>query len=636
MRLIIDIGGDDVYRLGEPSKQAKIEQSVSCIVDLSGDDVYTGGARSLACGIGGIGICFDVEGNDTYRTGDFTQGSALFGVGILHDGKGNDSYLAGQNSQAAAAFGIGMLVDLEGQDIYQCHTQGQAFGATRGIGLLYDGSGNDQYLASSPYVDVLRYEAHYLTFTQGAALGYRPIASGGIAILADKSGNDLYATDIYGQGTAYWFGLGAILDHSGEDRYQAYQYAQGSGVHLATGIVHDLDGDDVYVSHGVSQGCGHDIALGALIDEHGNDSYMVESLSLGGGNANAVSLFVDRTGNDAYIAINTKNTLGYSDFRRYQSMIGVFIDGGGTDTYGERDRNDITSLKSTYGAFVDTEMVKDSTPSRPEPTYEDMPLAGSIDSLFIQASAAPLKYQNNVTPARDKIVEMGVEALPDLEVYFGTKMPRERIALEYIIPKLREQDSVIVDEVLQRGLLGDDLTARTLCATVAGKSKATTMIPTLITLTRDSSWKTRRLASLALGRIGDANAVPALRELLDDPHPWVRGRAAYAVAMCAGPESLDYLKKILHDDHQVARYTALEGLRRGKKRDFADVRKVINEHSDPHTLLSSMLLISTVDTTDANVNAVKQYASTVKGAQRTAFERALPLQSTYWREALKP
>ena len=632
--LIIDMGGDDVYRLGDHSKGGYQNMPIRCIVDLSGNDTYVGGQYSLAAAVCGVGIVIDRDGDDTYRSGDFTQGAAVFGVGILHDLAGNDAYFGGQNTQGAGVFGLGLLIDDDGHDTYRCHAQGQGFGATRGFGMLLDRSGNDQYLAASPYVDVLRYEAHYVTFTQGAALGYRPLASGGIAILADHSGNDVYVTDIYGQGTAYWFGLGAVIDRSGEDRYQAYQYAQGSGVHLATGLLHDQGGDDVYVSHGVSQGCGHDVALGALVDEHGNDSYVTESLSLGGGNANAVSILVDRTGNDSYIAQNEKNTFGYSDLRRYSGMIGIFVDGGGTDRYGETTRNDTITVKSTYGAFVDNARVTDATPSRPEPTYEEMDLSDNVDSLFIQASAAPLKYQNNVKPARDKLVDMGAAVVQHLSQYFGTKMPRERLALEYVLPKIREADTPTVDAYLAAGLQNDDITVNALCATVAGTAKARSMIPYLDSLAQDTSWKKRRIAALAMGRIGDSTAIPALLELIYDKHPMVRARAGYALGLIGGQPALSQLAFPLKDIEQIVRFTTVEGLRRGVKRSFSEVQRELDRHESPSTYASAVRLIACVDTTAQNAEGFREYYSASDDFERTFLDRTLPSLPAFWREAL--
>ncbi|MBK6292783.1 MAG: HEAT repeat domain-containing protein [Ignavibacteria bacterium] len=638
--VIIDVGGNDVYRLDDTTKTDALYMPVRCIVDLDGNDMYAGKDFSFASGVGGVGILIDRRGNDVYSAGDFSLGCGLMGAGILHDMQGDDAYLSGSNTQGAGILGIGLLFDDSGHDTYRCHAQAQGFGGTRGAGMISDLSGNDRYIAASPYVDVLRYDSHQVTFTQGAALGSRPIASGGIGVLLDVSGNDLYTSDIYGQGTGYWFGLGALIDRAGDDRYESYQYAQGAGVHFATGILRDNNGDDVYVSHGVSQGCGHDIALGALIDEGGNDAYVCESLSLGAGNANAVSLFIDERGNDAYIATNESNTMGYSDFRRSYGMIGVFLDAGGTDHYGERLRNNTVTTRSTYGVFADRESSSTDTNSAAnaiigqEPMSASISLTQSVDSLFIQASAAPLRFQPNVEPARKLLGEMGEAALAGLEPHFGTQMPRERLTLESVLPKLyaSHRDSTL--RVLLRGLASDDGAVVNLCATVAGKVKSVECIQPLIIATLDSSWKRRRLAAFTLGEIGDTSARSALVLLLKDPHPYVVQRAAYTLGRMG--VGFDTLRLALEDDDQIVRYAAVEGIVRGPRRSMSSVTTWLRAVNDRYAMVSGLRVLACADTTEEDVKSFVAWYSSVPNWVRDAARRTAPTLPALWREAISP
>ena len=203
--LIIDFGGNDSYQLSDISHYKAAEKPVSFIIDFDGDDVYNGGDFSLGGAVMGVNILIDKKGNDIYKAGQNSLGSGLFGLGILHDMDGSDYYSGTNFTQGAGALGIGVLIDEKGNDIYNSYSYAQGFGYTRGFGILADNGGNDNYISSSPAVDVLRYDNHFISFTQGAAIGYRPLASGGIGILADKNGNDNYVSDIYGQGTAYWY-----------------------------------------------------------------------------------------------------------------------------------------------------------------------------------------------------------------------------------------------------------------------------------------------------------------------------------------------------------------------------------------------------------------------------------------------
>ena len=60
-------------------------------------------------------------------------------------------------------------------------------------------------------------------------------------------------------------------------------------------------------------------------------------------------------------------------------------------------------------------------------------------------------------------------------------------------------------------------------------------------LRRAKHWMLQRNAAVALGNVGDENALPALsRALRSNPHPVVRGHAAWAIGQigCRRPSSL--------------------------------------------------------------------------------------------------
>ncbi|WP_426511906.1 HEAT repeat domain-containing protein [Dactylosporangium sp. McL0621] len=66
-------------------------------------------------------------------------------------------------------------------------------------------------------------------------------------------------------------------------------------------------------------------------------------------------------------------------------------------------------------------------------------------------------------------------------------------------------------------------------------------VPRLVELLDDRQWKVVEEALRALGRLGDASTVPALRPLLADEVDWVRLRSAEALADIGGPEALEAL-----------------------------------------------------------------------------------------------
>ncbi|MGE3801068.1 MAG: HEAT repeat domain-containing protein [Candidatus Kapaibacterium sp.] len=560
---IVDVGGNDIYRSAKKTKDVAIKRGTSLIIDFSGDDTYIGEDYAFGGSFFGASTLIDMEGNDTYSARNFSLGTGYFGVGILHDQSGSDKYSGGTAVQGAGLFGIGLLADGGGNDLYYAHLASQGFGYTRGIGLILEYGGNDQYVSTSPYQDFLRYDDHYESFCQGASLGYRPVASGGYGIISDYGGNDYYFSDIFGQGTAYWYGLGSIVDSKGNDNYTSFQYAQGSGVHLAFGTLIDKDGNDNYVSHGVSQGCGHDIAFGGLYDVKGEDNYVVESLSLGGGNANAVSLFIDAGGADGYIARH-ENTLGYSDLRRDYGMIGIFLDLDGDDFYGtSRGGDDSLWIGSSYGVGLDAllkpEEIKEEEKKKEEKSPEEIAteLETDMEKLFIQASAAPQKYQYLVEPARKRLEEGADTTIPFLLSKLNSEHPREALALRVMLPRIGSRlTPLLIDTILNgaRDRVG-------MAIFILGELKDSSAAKVIGTKLSDPSWRTRSTAAEALLKMNAHDAKEAIKRALRDPIDIVRGRSARAFARIADSAEMNLLTPLFDDKSQIVRYQIGLGLK---------------------------------------------------------------------------
>ncbi len=355
--LIIDLGGDDEYYFSN-DKESQIASTI--IIDLGGDDLYKTQER-FAFGSGFFGVSFLIDrwGDDLYLAQNFSLGSGFFGVGVLVDEEGNDKYLGDTFTQGAGSFGLGILMDLKGNDEYSAALFAQGFGYVAGFGAILDSVGNDSYFAGGKYKDILRYEDHYISLSQGFAFGSRPDLSGGLGFLCDGKGNDVYNSDIFGQGSSYWFGLGSLVDEAGNDKYLSYQYAQGAGIHISLGVLIDKTGDDVYISKGVSQGCGHDLAFGLLLDQKGDDSYSAYDLSQGAGSANGIGVIIDESGDDGYMVKRTHNTQGYGNPRREYGSIGLFLDLSGKDNYdGNGADNSYWIIPSKWGAGIDLEFEK--------------------------------------------------------------------------------------------------------------------------------------------------------------------------------------------------------------------------------------------------------------------------------------
>ena len=352
-KFILDFGGDDVYDLRyDPANPHGV-----IIIDLGGDDHYLAKSDfTIGSGCLSVGLLIDMAGDDRYDGKSFGLGSGYFGLGLLYDAQGDDRYDGDTHVEGAGTMGIGLLIDEGGRDIYNGALYAQGFGFVEGMGVIYDTHGSDTYYAGGKYKDILRYEDHYLSLSQGFGYGLRPTLSGGIGAIVDIEGNDNYYSDIFAQGCSYWWSLGVIYDSSGNDNYQSFQYAQGTATHMSLGILVDDYGNDVYFGKGLMQGVGHDYSCGIILDRHGNDTYTAYDLSQGAGSANGAGVLIDNEGDDRYFVKNPLNTQGYGNPRRDFGSIGLFIDLGGLDQYAGNGRDDYYwRTDSKWGGGMDVD-----------------------------------------------------------------------------------------------------------------------------------------------------------------------------------------------------------------------------------------------------------------------------------------
>jgi len=347
---IIDLGGEDVYKgrvacgLGLPG-----HSPISFVLDLGGNDQYLGEDFTQGFGFNGVGVLWDLgSGSDVYRARYCSQACGLCGYGELYDDGGDDTYMADSGAQGAAAFGYGHLIDAKGNDSYRGARYVQAFAQVMGIGVLTDGAGNDLYFAGAKYLHLPLWNDRYQSLSQGFAIGNRYGATGGgVALLLDEGdGNDVYQSDIYGQGSSYWFSLGMLVDRGGNDTYTSGQYCQGVGIHLSAGILVDLSGNDTYVMGvGLGQGAAHDWGVGWLIDRAGNDMYQGNGQGMG---LNfSVAILLDCAGDDSH-STNNDGSIGKGS----NNDISLLIDLGGYDVYGPKEIKDSQATKRDRHALV--------------------------------------------------------------------------------------------------------------------------------------------------------------------------------------------------------------------------------------------------------------------------------------------
>lgn len=366
---VIDLGGDDEYVEGA----ATLSRPLLVTVDLEGNDYYHGSRPGIqGSGILGIGMLLDWAGNDTYVAQDVAQGSCLGGIGILIDAGGNDHYKGLRRVQGHALAGLGILIDRGGADDYRAAMWAQGFGAPLGFGLLDDLTGNDHYFVGGQWLDSYPETPGYEGWGQGVGAGLRQVANGGIGILLDGQGDDVYEFDYMGHGGGYWCGLGFFRDFSGNDQHLGstntsygggtrgqpvfQRFGNGWGCHYAAGFCFDDSGDDVYRGSIMNQGFGWDCGIGVLCDFGGNDKYTATgSTCTGAGAQGSLGILFDYDGDDEYTSYGQGYATSSINYHPISSCGGNFsflIDYGGTDQYSCGVENNSYNQRGAAGGFL--------------------------------------------------------------------------------------------------------------------------------------------------------------------------------------------------------------------------------------------------------------------------------------------
>jgi hypothetical protein len=321
----------------------------------------------------GVSMLVDVAGDDVYDAKDIAQGSAVGGIGILIDFSGNDRYRGFRRVQGQALGGVGILLDRAGKDDYHAAMWAQGFGGPLGFGVLDDLEGDDHYYCggmwrNSYYPETPGYEG----WGQGVGAGLRGVTSGGIGVILEGGGDDVYEYDYFGQGGGYWLGMGFARDFGGNDRrygstQKAYdgsprtqpifdRFSCGFGCHYALGFCFDDNGNDTYGGTIMGLGFAWDCSVGYLCDFGGNDRYEATGGQTQGNGAQAgLGVILDYGGNDTYEGYNqgyASPGISYHSLPRCGGNFSFLIDYGGNDTYGCGIQNNSYTRRGCEGGFL--------------------------------------------------------------------------------------------------------------------------------------------------------------------------------------------------------------------------------------------------------------------------------------------
>lgn len=616
--VIIDLGGNDIYRCRAGGAMGELGNSFSAVIDYVGNDVYFENEKSVNQGSGflGCGILIDGDGDDIYHGADYSQGVGIFGTGILYDAAGKDDYRCGVFGQAAGNVGIGILMDQgEEDDRYFAKIWAQGMGSVFGYGLLNDGGGDDTYRTGGAYLHAPLLPNDYQSFSHGFGMGWRPRAGGGIGVLYDKNGNDFYDGEVFCEGSAYWYSLGLLIDGGGNDSYNSAQYGQGAGIHLAVGALWDQGGDDQYHSrNGVIGGTAHDLSVGMLVDDAGDDYYTVSG-GYGVALTNSFALFIDKLGDDMYSTWED-HSFGSVRWGRGFAGCGIFMDLEGNDRYSRNSLADNSKVwtYNDWGIGIDLDRNVIAS-SKEEPIAEIVLTAEdslkTVEELFTEASLWQVgSNRQNVARALEAFKAKGMEAVKYIcENKLATDSSLELRLIDTIVKTYPDSLAPLLlekiydkDEKIQKNAI------RFLGITKYEKA----VEPLMKMLSKKKYYDLRRSIIGALGSIGDKSATAEIIKFIDDEDELCRLTVVGAISKLKDETSIPTLISALEDEIFTVRSAALNSLKSYKSPETAAL--ILNKYrysklilTYPEIMLKALnnYLIVTSDSTTANYQKQK-------------------------------
>jgi len=180
----------------------------------------------------------------------------------------------------------------------------------------------------------------------------------------------------------------------------------------------------------------------------------------------------------------------------------------------------------------------------------------TLDSLFVIASSAEIKYQSMRDPAMNEIAAHGVNAVPYLIEKFATKSSWDRWTVIWIFQRIGSPAVPLLLEALKRP---DDLVVQRV-AWALGDIKDTSAVEGLMGVCRHTCWQVRDEAVASLGRIGDRRASDTVIAALQDTIGQVRKSAVVSCGQLKAASAVEKLVSALGDEFYGARLTAVDAL----------------------------------------------------------------------------
>ena len=366
---VISLGGGNTYYEGTVS----LERPVLLVVNLGGGNHFQASSPGVQGGaILGVSTVVNLGGGNRYDAQDVAQASCLAGVGIIMEFGGNNVYRGVRRVQGQAMGGVGILIDRGGHNDYHAGMWAQGLGNPLGFALLENLGGGDHYYCGGLYPNSYKPETPgYEGFGQGVGAGIRQSACGGIGVLLNGGGYNVYEFDYLSHGGGYWCGLGFARDfgghsqrliarknfYGGERTEQLFQrFGCGWGCHYALGFCFDDRGNSTYESTIMGSGMAWDCSVGVLCSFGGKDHYIATGGLTQGCGAQAGLGILYHYGDDSVWDGGSQGyaspSISYHDLPQCGGNFSFLINYGGNSSFGCGAERHCNMQRGAAGGFI--------------------------------------------------------------------------------------------------------------------------------------------------------------------------------------------------------------------------------------------------------------------------------------------
>ena len=571
--LCIDLGGHNRYT----GRYASGKNTSSVLIDFGSETTTNFGDGCGGTGILGIGVAAFMGSRPDLNGKSFCFGTGIAGVGVtlVDQTTRVESRAFGQGFGIA---GCGLFVGSKGSDNLKIGYMGQGAAVMSGFGWNYNPGGNDRYRAGGLVADGTSISNNPLAPANAflaRSQGYSGLIAGGIGLLTDASGDDVYDGGNESQACATTQGIGSLLDEAGRDTYLADRKSQSFSTSEGFAALFELAGDDVYaIRKNESQAFASERSVALFLDRQGDDLIASNDAQPGYAQEGSVALFLDADGSNRITGLP-----GDSALLGGRLGVGLFLSLGNNQKIPEGEPSGSIAFRSPLGLATFEEIpAKDEDlkpivpgsllkePEEIDTLWEQVNLSGNkaaISARYLSAIGMPAferfvqyhaanssqrarRVAANLLTLAPEAKSMAVDLYPSSTTF--TKAALLDIAA---IAKIKELQPMV------EGAFEAPSTRReALRYATATQMTEPSTIRAISGLLLGSDPLTSQEATIALEKLGDASMLISMQSLLASSDIIIRQTAIRFIARF--PEGLVLAKSLLAKSDDKSQLNAIE------------------------------------------------------------------------------